>query len=120
MQSPINSNEGFNRSASRQLAIYALIAVGAFVLLMLGLNFAASLTSTSIDGVAGAVDVENNEITAYLRQDPPELNTMGAADAVSGIVLGHVMEGLLRYDEHSQIVAGLAQRWRYRDFLDSR
>jgi len=111
MQSPINSNEGFNRSASRQLAIYALIAVGAFVLLMLGLNFAASLTSASTDGVAGAVDVENNEITAYLRQDPPELNTMGAADAVSGIVLGHVMEGLLRYDEHSQIVAGLAQRW---------
>ncbi len=111
MRSPINSNEGFNRSASRQLALYAIGAVLAFILLMLGLNFAASLTSTSTGGVAGAVDVENNEITAYLRQDPPELSTMGAADSVSGIVLGHVMEGLLRYDEYGQIVAGLAERW---------
>ncbi len=111
MHKPIDSNEGFNRSASRQLALYGVGAVLAFVLLMLGLNSAASLTSTSTGGVAGAVDVENNEITAYLRQDPPELNTMGAADAVSGIVLGHVMEGLLRYDEHGEIVAGLAERW---------
>ena len=111
MHSPLNSNESFNRSAGKQLALYGVVAVVVFVLLMLSLNFAANLTSSGGGGVAGAVDVQNNEITAYLRQDPPELNTMGAADAVSGIVLGHVMEGLLRYDEHGQLVAGLAERW---------
>jgi oligopeptide transport system substrate-binding protein len=30
---------------------------------------------------------------------------------VSGFVLGHVMEGLLRYDEHNRLVAGVAQHW---------
>lgn len=111
MHSPINSDEGFNRSAGKQLAVYALFAALAFILLMFGLNYAASLTSTSAGGIAGAVDVENNEISTYIRQDPPQLNTMGAADAISGIILGHVMEGLLRYDERNELVPGLAQRW---------
>ncbi|MCB1664975.1 MAG: peptide ABC transporter substrate-binding protein [Pseudomonadales bacterium] len=111
MSSPTGAEEGFNRSASRQLALYGVFAVLGFTLLMFGLNFAAGLTSTQVGGVAGAVDVENNEITAYIRQDPPQLNTTGAADAISGIVLGHIMEGLLRYDEHGDIAPGLAESW---------
>ena len=111
MGSPTGAEKGFNRSASRQLAVYGVYAVLAFTLLMFALNFAAGLTSTQVGGVAGAVDVENNEITAYIRQDPPQLTPTGAADAISGIVLGHVMEGLLRYDEHGDIAPGLAQSW---------
>lgn len=111
MRSPKDAGEGFNRSATRQLALYGVLAVLAFGLLMLGLNAIAGLTSTQTGGIAGAVDVQRNEISAYLRQDPPQLNTMGAADQISAIVLGHVMEGLLRYDEHGEIAPGIAQSW---------
>lgn len=111
MRSPKDAGEGFNRSATRQLALYGVFAVLAFGLLMLGLNAIAGLTSTQTGGIAGAVDVQRNEISAYLRQDPPQLNTMGAADQISAIVLGHVMEGLLRYDEHGEIAPGIAQSW---------
>ncbi len=111
MPSPIEAEEGFNRSASRQLASYGVIAVIAFVLLMFALDFAAGITSTDAGGIAGAVDVERNEVTAYIRQDPPQLNTTGAADQISGIVLGHVMEGLLRYDAFGGVEPGLADRW---------
>ncbi len=81
------------------------------VALMYALNFAASLTSTGAGGVAGAIDVENNEITIYLREEPPQMNSMLATDTVSGMVLGHVMEGLLRYDANDQIVPAMAERW---------
>lgn len=111
MKSPITSDDSFTRSAGRQLARYAFIAVAVLVALMYFLNFVAGLTSTGAGGAAGAVDVENNEISIYLREEPPQMNSMLATDAVSGMVLGHVMEGLLRYDENDQIVPGMAERW---------
>ncbi len=111
MTSPLSTDDSFVRSAGKQLAIYALVAVVVLVVLMYTLNFAASLTSTGAGGVAGAIDVENNEITIYLREEPPQMNSMLATDAVSGMVLGHVMEGLLRYDANGQIVPAMAERW---------
>ncbi len=111
MTSPLSTDDSFVRSAGKQLAIYALVAAVVLVALMYALNFAASLTSTGAGGVAGAIDVENNEITIYLREEPPQMNSMLATDAVSGMVLGHVMEGLLRYDANGQIVPAMAERW---------
>lgn len=111
MKSPITTDDHFTRSAGRELARYALIAVTVLVMLMYFLNFVAGLTSSGAGGVAGAVDVENNEISIYLREEPPQMNSMLSSDVISGTVLGHVMEGLLRYDDNSQIVAGLAERW---------
>jgi len=111
MQNPIRPDDSFTRSAGRQLALYGGAAVAILVILMFTLDFIAGLTSASGGGTAGAVDVENQEITVYLREEPPQLNSMLATDAVSGMVLGHVMEGLLRYDANAQIVPGLAERW---------
>jgi oligopeptide transport system substrate-binding protein len=58
-----------------------------------------------------AVDVENNTITSYLREEPPQMDSMRASDAVSAIVNYHVMEGLLRYDADGELVGGVAERW---------
>lgn len=111
MQAPISTEEGFTRSALKQLVVFSVLAVLFLVVVMYLLNFAASLTSTDVPGAAGAVDFENNEISIYLREDPPQLDTTRATDAVSGLVLGHLMEGLLRYDENFEIAPGLAERW---------
>ncbi len=97
-------------AARRQLAVYAASVVAGLALLMYILSWAASLTSSGV--VTGAaVDVRNNEITTYLSSEPPQMNTMMSADSVSGTVIGHVMEGLLRYDENSELAPGLAERW---------
>ncbi len=106
-----SSDDSFARSAGRPLALFGGAALLALVLLMFLLDFLAGLASAGAGGTAGAVDVERQEITIYMREEPPQLNSMLTTDAVSGMVLGHVMEGLLRYDENAQIVPGLAERW---------
>ena len=60
---------------------------------------------------ASAVDVESQTITIALGQEPPQLNSMRATDAVSIMILSHVMEGLTRYDRRGNIVPGVAERW---------
>lgn len=60
---------------------------------------------------ADAVDFENQTITIALTQEPPQLNSMKATDAVSILVLSHVMEGLVRYDRRGNVVPGVAERW---------
>ena len=111
MQEPISTEEGFTRSAVKQLAVFSALAVLVIVAVMYTLNFIAGLTSSNAPSAVGAVDIENNEISVYLREDPPQLDSTRATDAVSGMVLGHVMEGLLRYDENFEIEPGLAERW---------
>jgi len=66
------------------------------------LNAAAEATS---------VDYENQIITIALTQEPPQLNSMKATDQVSGFILPHVMEGLLRLDRRGQAVPGVAEKW---------
>jgi oligopeptide transport system substrate-binding protein len=62
-----------------------------------------------------SVDYENQEITIVLTQEPPQLNSMKATDQVSIMVLGHVMEGLVRYDRRGNIIPGVAERWEMND-----
>ncbi|HDZ09433.1 peptide ABC transporter substrate-binding protein [Pseudohongiella sp.] len=99
------------RAAGKQLAIYALAAVAVLVAVMFVLNALAGLTSSAAGMSRMAVDVENNIITTYLRDEPPQMNSMLASDAVSGMVLAHVMEGLLRYGPDDELVGGVAERW---------
>lgn len=106
----IATEESFNRSAGKQLGVYALAALCLLVLLMWLLNLLASLTA-SATGSSTAVDVANNTITIRLAEEPPQLNTTLLTDAVSGVVITHVMEGLLRYDQHQRLVPGMAERW---------
>ncbi|MFT4676545.1 MAG: oligopeptide transport system substrate-binding protein [Patiriisocius sp.] len=60
---------------------------------------------------ATSVDFDNQIITIALTQEPPQLNSMKATDQVSGTILPHVMEGLLRYDRRGRVVPGVAERW---------
>lgn len=99
------------RAAGKQLALYAVAAVALLVAVMFVLNALAGLTSSAAGLSRMAVDVENNTITSYLRQEPPQMNSMLATDAVSGMVLAHVMEGLLRYNQYGELVGGVAERW---------
>ncbi len=106
----IGAEESFTRSAGKQLALFALIAVAGLAALMWLLNLLASLTA-SVTGSSTAVDAANNTITIRLSEEPPQLDTTLLTDAVSGVVITHVMEGLLRYDQHQRLAPGMAERW---------
>jgi len=60
---------------------------------------------------ASSVDFKNQTITIALTQEPPQLNSMKATDQVSGFVLPHVMEGLVRYDRRGKVVPAVAESW---------
>ncbi|MCZ6659504.1 MAG: peptide ABC transporter substrate-binding protein, partial [Gammaproteobacteria bacterium] len=105
------TEDSFNKSAIKQLAVYALVALLGLAGLMWVLNLAANLTGSS-SGSDSAVDVANNTITVMLREEPPQLNSTLSTDMVSGVVLGHVMEGLLRYDQYNELAPAMAERWR--------
>jgi oligopeptide transport system substrate-binding protein len=61
------------------------------------------------------VDPATNTITVFLREEPPQLNSSLSTDQVSGSVLGHVVEGLLRYDENNRLAPAVAERWELRE-----
>lgn len=67
------------------------------------------------DASASPVDFENQTITVAIEQEPPQLNSAKATDQVSGMVLGHLMEGLVRYDRRGRVVPGVATRWEMTD-----
>lgn len=64
---------------------------------------------------ADSVDAETQSITVSITQEPPQLNSTKATDQVSLLVLGHVMEGLLRYDRRGRIAPGVAEEWEIRE-----
>ncbi|MDO8907196.1 MAG: peptide ABC transporter substrate-binding protein [Pseudohongiella sp.] len=111
MKQPRTPDDRLLSAAGRQLSAYALMAIAFLIVLMFILNWLAGLTSSSSGMSRFGVDVENNSINAFLRNEPPQMDTMRSTDAISGVVLGHVMEGLLRYDENGELVAGIAERW---------
>ena len=109
--SSLAGEAAFNRSAARQLALFGLAILIGLTALMWGLNLLASLTATA-GGAHAAVDVANNAITVMLTEEPPQLDSTRSTDQVSGVVLGHVMEGLLRYDDRGELAPGVAEDWR--------
>ncbi|MFV2090194.1 MAG: peptide ABC transporter substrate-binding protein [Pseudomonadales bacterium] len=109
-----SSGDSFTRAAGRQLFLFAALAFGAITLLMLGLSWASSLTGAA-SGNSNAVDAATRTLTVFLREEPPQLNSSLSTDQVSGSVLGHVMEGLLRYDKNNQLAPGVAERWELRE-----
>ena len=102
---PRASQGNLRRTAGRQLIYLGLASLVGFGSLMWLL---ASLS----EGVAGsALDAIAGSVTLALSEEPPQLDSSRATDTVSGQILGHVMEGLLRYDEFNRIVPGVAERW---------
>lgn len=108
------TDKDFNRSAHRQLAVYAIAAIGAVILLLYLLSLAAGSAAGS-GTTTSAIDVENNSITIALRQEPPQMDHTRQIDSVSSTVQEHVLEGLLSYDYYDQLVPGVAERWEIRD-----
>lgn len=111
MRANRTSDDRLLSAAGRQLAVLALMAAALLVTLMFLLNWLAGLTSSTAGMSNLAVDVENNSINAFLRNEPPQLNSMKASDAISAVVLGHTMEGLLRYEANGELGPGIAERW---------
>ena len=105
-----DSESGFASSAGKQLLLFALAAVLGIGLLMFALQSLASLVGSSTT-TAKAIDIENNAITIAIREEPPQLDSTQATDMVSGLVLGHVMEGLLRMNRNDQLEAAIAHSW---------
>jgi oligopeptide transport system substrate-binding protein len=81
-----------------------------YILAFTILTFASSSLWAS-----SATDLATQTITIALAQEPPQLSSMKATDQVSIMVLGHVMEGLTRYDRRGNIVPGVAERWEVSD-----
>lgn len=50
-----------------------------------------------------------------LAEEPPNLNSSKATDQVSFLILGHIMEGLLRYDKKGMLAPGVAEKWEMTD-----
>lgn len=104
------ADDSFTRSAGRQLAWFFMAAVAGIAALMYTLGWASGLTGSGA-GSSSAIDPAARSITLVLKEEPPQLDSTRATDQVSGRVLGHVMEGLLRYDENNQLAPGVAERW---------
>lgn len=69
------------------------------------------LPLTVLRAEAAAVDAEADSITIALTQEPPNLDSTRTTDLVSFFVLGHVNEGLLRYDRRGRLTGGVAKSW---------
>ena len=112
-EQPQAYRDPMSRTAVRQLFWLGAIGTAGFVALMAALAWASSVTGGS-SVARRAVDVESKTITTYLDQEPPQLDSTRSTDTVSFFVLGHVMEGLLRYDANNRLVPGVAERWEIR------
>ncbi len=64
---------------------------------------------------ASSVDAERQSITIALSQEPPNLDSLRTTDLVSFFVIGHVNEGLVRYDRRGKLIPGLATSWEQGD-----
>ena len=81
----------------------------------LRLIFCLLLCATQSHAFADAVDAASATVKIAIAQEPPQLNSMKATDQVSIFVLGHVMEGLTRYDRRGNLAPGVAERWELED-----
>jgi len=108
------TDDSFTRSAGRQLLLLFLAATGGIAILMAVLSWASSLVG-SATGSQHAVDAASSTVTLFLREEPPQLDSSLSTDQVSGMVLGHLVEGLLRYDARNRLAPGVAERWEIRD-----
>ena len=105
-----DTGDSISRAAGRQLALLALLAVVGFFGLAMMLGWLSRLT-TGAAGLDEAVDVPGATITLVATSEPPQLDSTRATDTVSGFVLGHVMEGLLRRGHGTTLEPGMAERW---------
>lgn len=103
------SSDAFTRAAGRQLLLLFLAGIASLGIVMVALAHLTEMSDT-----AKAVDPVAQSITLALSEEPPQLDSTKSTDTTSFMILGHVMEGLLRYDASNHLVAGVAERWEVR------
>ncbi len=99
-----------SKSSVLLLMKYFLYAFLLFIPLLLLLGWAASNSGAGSES-GGAVNAAEQSITLALSQNPPEMNSTKSTDMVSGMILGHVMEGLIRYSPDNETIPGIAESW---------
>jgi oligopeptide transport system substrate-binding protein len=104
------SRDPMSRAALRQLAMLAVAGTLGFAVLMVALAWAASLTGGG-GAALPAIDAATKTVTTNIRDEPPQLDTTRMTDTYSGMIAGHVMEGLLRYGPRGELAPGVAERW---------
>jgi oligopeptide transport system substrate-binding protein len=105
-----DADAAFAKSAGRQLIVFFLAATAMVVVTMFALQGLASMVGSST-AAANAIDLERNSISIAIREEPPQLDNSISTDTSSGMIFGHVMEGLLRMNMNDQLEAGIAERW---------
>lgn len=113
MAEPQITRDPMSRTALRQLVWLGLLGLAAFITLMAALAWASSRTGGRPE-TFGAIDLERNAISVAIRQEPRTLNTTRMNDTISGMIVGHVIEGLTRYDAAGNVVPAVAERWEVR------
>lgn len=113
MTTPPNSQDGFNRSAGRQLLLIAVGSVVGITVLMLGLSWASGLAGGA--RVSKGIDAATGTVTLALADEPPQLDSTRSTDTISSMVLGHVTEGLIKNGEGGKLAPGVAERWEITD-----
>jgi oligopeptide transport system substrate-binding protein len=106
-------SDSLSRAAIKQIVWLTVVAVVSFVLLMAVLSWASNITGGGSESYS-AVDYKKKAITLILADEPPQMDTTRSTDQISFFILGHVTEGLLRYDEKNRLVPGVAERWEIR------
>lgn len=76
-------------------------------------GFAGLLFAFNI--AASPVDAERQSIRIAMTQEPPNLNSMRMTDLVSFFLVGHLNEGLVRYDRRGRLSPGVAESWEVSD-----
>ncbi len=97
-----------HRSVGRYLVQLAVVGVFGFAGLVWVLGWLAGLTESTL---ADAVDADAQTVTIVVAEEPPQLDSSLSTDTSSFMVLGHVMEGLLRYGKDGGLEPGVAERW---------
>jgi oligopeptide transport system substrate-binding protein len=106
-------SDSLSRAAIKQIVWLTAAAIVGFVALMAVLSWASNLTGGGAETLP-AVDYKKGAITLILGDEPPQMDTTRSTDQISFFILGHVTEGLIRYDEKNRLVPGVAERWEIR------
>ena len=105
-----SSQEQFADAAAKPLLLLFLLALIFFFSLLWSLHGISQLFSNQTTANE-AVNWSTQSITIAISEEPPQLNNSLSTDQSSGMILGHVMEGLLRFSDNGSIEAGIAEKW---------
>jgi oligopeptide transport system substrate-binding protein len=104
------NRDPLSRAALKQLLLLGAVCIAGFAALLALLGWLTSLTAVGATALP-AIDAATRTITTSVRTEPPQLDSTRANDYSSGFVLGHIIEGLLRYDRQGNLIPGVAERW---------